>query len=145
MINTETPHGCAHPISCEQPEPEDGERNQQDNLDEPARVDVGKPLDGCLRPLGLLDHLDDRGQGRVRPDPGGLDNQTPALVDGGADHLVALALADGQGLAGEHRLVDRALARLDESVGRYPLARPDDESVAGDDLVYRDSLLTVAR
>ena len=52
-------------------------------------------------------------------------------VDGGPEHGVARRLVHRDGLAGEHRLVDRRGARADTAVDRDLLARPDPDHLAG--------------
>ena len=54
-----------------------------------------------------------------------------------AGDLGARADVDGHRLARQHRLVDRGRALLDDAVGRDLLSRPDDEEIAGDELVDR--------
>ena len=65
------------------------------------------------------------------------DDEPPERVDRRAGDGVPGATSTGNGLAGQHRLVDRGLALDDDAVGRDLLARPDDEEVADRELVDR--------
>ena len=90
---------------------------------EPERGAVGEPLAGRLGVLRLLDELDDLRERGVRADGGRAGAQRAVLVDRRADQLVAGRLVDRQALAGDHRLVDLALALLDLGVDRRPWRR----------------------
>ena len=105
---------------------------------QPERGPVGEPLAGGLGVLGLLDELDDLGERGVGADLGGPDPQGAVAVDGGADDLVAGLLVDREALAGHHRLVDLALALLDDAVDGDLGARADQQQVADGDLGGRD-------
>ena len=94
---------------------------------------------GALPDLGVLDQAGDLGQRGVGADPGGLDHEAAAGVDGGAGDGVAGADLDGHGLAGEQRGVDRRGALDDGAVGGDLLAGADDEAVADGELVDRDA------
>ena len=79
------------------------------------RVDAREALDEGLRrrPLRLraLDEVDDPRQRGVAPEPRDADLERAAAVDGAGEHFVARRLVDRQRLAGDRRLVDRALRR----------------------------------
>jgi len=57
------------------------------------------------------------------------------LVNGGPDDLVALTFLDGDGLAGDHRLVNSALPVDDDAVGRDLFAGTDLHAVAHGDIL----------
>ena len=87
---------------------------------------------------GLLDELDHLRQVGILARPGHLDGQRAGAVDGAADHLVVLFPGDRPGLAGDHGLVDLALAVDDPAVGGHLLAGPDQHLVARLQLIQRD-------
>src|SRR5215204_1514348 len=62
--------------------------------DEHRRDAVGQALQLALAGLGLLDQLDDLGQGSVGPDRSRLHRQHPASIDRGAGHPVTGGLVD---------------------------------------------------
>jgi len=68
---------------------------------------VGELDDAGFHGPSLLDLAGNLIQERILTGCGHLDEQRPGFVDATADHLVALALLDGDGLAGGNRLVDR--------------------------------------
>src|SRR6266542_498935 len=96
----------------------------------PTMIAVGQALAGRLGVLRLLDQLDDLGEGRVGPDLGGPHPQGPVLVDGRADDLVAWLLVERQALAGDHRLVDLAVAVDHLAVHRHLRSRAHQQQVA---------------
>ncbi len=122
----------------EPPDDRPDQRVDDDDGDEHARHPVDEPLDVGLARLGLPDALDDLSDRGVRADLRGLDAEDAVLVDRRADHLVARPLLDGDGLAGEHRLVDRRLPVDDDAVRRHLLAGMHLHHVAGRDLVDRN-------
>ncbi len=77
----------------------------------------------------------------VRADPGGLDHQPAARVDGRTGDAVADADLDRDGLAGQHRGVHRRGALDHHTVGGDLLAGPDHEAVAHRELGDRDAHL----
>ena len=82
----------------------DGE--EHDSGHEDPRDAVGETLRWRLGSLGFLDHPDDRCQGGVGADSRCFHRQASFLVDGAAEHIVALSLVDREGLTGEHGLVE---------------------------------------
>jgi hypothetical protein len=115
----QAPHGEGH------------DRARQHRGDEVARHDVRQALDRRAAALRLGHHRDDLRQQRLGTDPFGSDQQRTRAVDGRAGDGVALALADGDGLTRDHRLVDGAAALEDDAVDRDLLARPHAQSLAG--------------
>src|SRR5918995_344664 len=90
---------------------------------------VCEALDGGLRPLGLLDHPHDLGEGGVLADLRCREAERSARVDGRADHLVALVLRDGDRLTRDHRLVHSRPTRDDPPVDGDLLAGPYHDDV----------------
>ena len=76
--------------------------NDHDRGHEVACDLVDGALNRCLGTLGVTHHLDDLGQHRVLPDPGGAEAECAGLVDRGSDHRVALHLLDRNRLTGHH-------------------------------------------
>jgi len=113
--------------------PED--RVRDDRWDEVRRDAVGEILDVWLAGLGFLDCLDDLLERRVRTDLRRLNDEDTVLVNGGPDDLVALTFLDGDGLAGDHRLVNSALPVDDDAVGRDLFAGTDLHAVAHGDIL----------
>jgi DNA repair exonuclease len=62
-------------------------------------------------------------------------DEDTVLVNGGPDDLVALTFLDGDGLAGDHRLVNSALPVDDDAVGRDLFAGTDLHAVAHGDIL----------
>ena len=79
------------------------------------RVDAREPLDERLRRralrLRLLDQVDDARERRVAPERVTRTSSAPRPLMRAGKHLVARRLVDRQRLAGDRRLVDRALRR----------------------------------
>ena len=125
-------------VAEDHPRGEGDEPTDEGDEHQPERGPVGEALAGGLGVLGLLDELDDLGERGVGADPGGPGVQDAVAVDGGADDLGARALVDREALAGDHRLVDLAVAVLDDAVDGDLRAGADDEQVADDDLTGRD-------
>ena len=114
--------------------------------DEDGRDTVDEPLDRRLARLRLGDEARDLRERGLGADPRRAHDEAPVGVERRADDLVAGADLDRDGLAGEHRLVDRRLAELDDAVGGDLLARPHDESVADAELVDgHEHLLSAAQ
>ena len=109
-----------------------------DDRDEHGRDPVRETLHLGLAVLGVLDETRHRGQLGVGADPGGAHEQAPAGVDGGADHGIARADLDADGLPGEHGRVDRGRAGDDDAVGGDLLPGTDDELVTDDELCDGD-------
>ena len=127
----------------EGPDDEGQDGDADDGGHEVAGDDVGQPLDRRLGALGLLDQLDDLGQGGVLADPDGPEAEAAPLVDRRPDDGVAGPLVDGQALAGDHGLVDGGPALDDDAVDRDGLAGPDDEDVADAHVFDRHLALAV--
>ena len=121
-----------------------GERQRGDrdhHGDEHGRDPVGQALRLPLGGLRLLDQPHDLRQGGLGADPGRPHGEHPAGVDGRPGHVLAGGLLHGDGLAGQHRLVDRARAVDDLAVGWDLLARPDPQQVTDADLLDWDEHL----
>jgi hypothetical protein len=84
---------------------------------------------GAFEPCALLDQCDHLRQRRLRAHRRRPHRQPPVRVHRGPDDLVARRLLCRNGLAGQHRLVDRRRTGEDETVGRHLLARADEEDV----------------
>mmetsp|Transcript_4236 Transcript_4236/g.10699 ORF Transcript_4236/g.10699 Transcript_4236/m.10699 type:complete len:326 (+) Transcript_4236:1025-2002(+) len=78
----------------------------------PVRV----ALNRRFRHLGPLNHLDDLGKGRVRPNLRGLHVKQPGLVHRATNDWVALALEHGNAFSRDHGLVDVAAPTRHRSV-----------------------------
>jgi len=102
-----------------------------------------KALHRCLRSLGLGHQPDDPGQGGVGADRGRSHGEHPLAVDGGPGHGVAGTLVDGDGLAGEHRLVDGRRPVDHDPVDRDLLARADADDVAHPHPAHRHPVLAI--
>jgi len=87
------------------------------------------------RDWASFDCLDDLLERRVRTDLRRLNDEDTVLVNGGPDDLVALTFLDGDGLAGDHRLVNSALPVDDDAVGRDLFAGTDLHAVAHGDIL----------
>ena len=109
----------SHPRRKRQAAAEEGDEH------EPERGPVGEPLTGRLGVLRLLDELHDLRERRVGADLGRPHPKGPVLVDRRADHGVARLLVHRQALAGDHRLVDVAVALLDDRRRRAPWRRAE--------------------
>ena len=96
---------------------------------QPERRPVGQPLPGRLRVLCLLNQPDDLRQRRVSTDLGSAYPQRAVPVDGGTDDGDAGLLVYRQALAGDHGLVDLALALLDLPVHGYLRSRAYQQQV----------------
>ena len=130
-------------MSRERPGQERDRGHGQDDRHEDARHPVGQPLHRRLRPLGLGHQADDPGQGGVGADGGGPHREHPLAVDGGACHPVARPLVDGNGLAGEHRLVHRRRPVDHHPVDRHLLPGTDADEVAHPHPGHRHPVLAV--
>jgi len=82
-------------------------RGDSQHPERSAEHAVGELDDAGFHGPSLLDLAGNLIQERILTGCGHLDEQRPGFVDATADHLVALALLDGDGLAGGNRLVDR--------------------------------------
>ena len=85
-----------------------GDRNTDDEGNEITGDNIGEFLDGRAAALRLRDHVDDPREQRFAPHALCSDDDRPGPIDGRADHAIAGLLSDGDRLAGDHRLVDRA-------------------------------------
>ena len=97
---------------------------------QPERGAISQTLARRFGVLRLLNELDDLSQGGIDPDLGGPHPQRSGGVQRGADDLVAGRFVDRQTLAGDHRLVEVALAVLDDAVDRDLRAGANQEQVS---------------
>ena len=109
-----------------------------DHRQEVPRQAVGRPLERRLAPLGLGDQPEHLAERRLVADLLGPDLDHAELVDRPGVDRVARPLVDRQRLARQRRLIDGRPARDDRPVDGDPLAGPDDDEVADDDLRGRD-------
>ncbi len=141
MISTATALTSAKPIAGGGPKSAQATNvttaTSDDRRHEPAGDRVGEPLDRRARALRLGDHRDDLREQRIAADALGAHDEAAGAVDGGAGDLVARRLLDRHRLAGDHRLVDRAVALEHDAVDRHLLARPHPQALAGDDRFER--------
>ena len=119
------------------PDEERQRRRADDARHEPARDLVGKALHGRFFALGLAHDLDDLLEHGRLAQCLGRDDGRAGAVEAAADDLVAGCLVHRHALAGEHGLVDRALAADDRAVDRHALAGADAHPVVLRDLVDR--------
>ncbi len=131
-------HQALRRIAGQRPPERGRHRDGHDGGDEHAGDSVGEALDGGLAALGFLDQAHDLGQGGVGTDGSGPDGEDALAVDGGAGHPVTGSLVDGDGLAGEHGLVDRRAPLEHLAVDGDLLTGPDPHDVADADLLDRD-------
>src|SRR5206468_2187427 len=119
--------------------------DEDDGGHEVARHAVGDTLDGRFRALRLLHEADDLRQHRIGADPGRPHAEGARLIYRRADYGVAGLFGDRHRLTRYHRFVDRRTAVDDLAIDRDLLARPDDNDVAGGDVLDRQlALVAVA-
>ena len=106
---------------------DDGDRHHRRH--EVTRHHVGELLNRRTAALGLGHHLHDLREHRIRADALGFDHQAARAVHRGADDAVAGAFLHRDGLAGDHRLVDAAVAFGYHAVHRHLSPR---DAPAGD-------------
>ncbi len=128
-------------VGDEQPRDPGAEREDQDDGYEDSGDPVGEALHLGLAVLGVLHQPGHAGELGVGPDPGGLDEETPGGVDGGAGDGVADGHFDRDGFAGQHGGVHGGAALDDRAVGGDLLAWADDEAVADGERGHRDAHL----
>ena len=120
------------PAAAERERRHDGDPYRQH--DDGRRVDAREALDQRLgrRALRLraLDEMDDPRQRRVAAQPRDAHLERAAPVDGAREQRIAGRLVDRQRLAGDRRLVHRALSGDHLAVERHLLTRPDDQDRA---------------
>ena len=115
---------------------------------EPGEQDVERDLVGRLAPLGTLDEGDHTVEERLARLLRDLDHEPVGQEPGAAGdrRAVAAGFADhGGGLSGDRRLVDRAHALDDLSVGRDDLAGLDHDDVAALEICSGDLFEAAAR
>ena len=130
--------GAERPIAEHEPGAQRQHPTDQRYEDQPEGGAVGEPLTGRLRALRFLHELDDLRERGVTSDFRGTHSQGTVHVDRGTGYLVAGVLVHRQALARDHRLVDLAVAILDDPVGGDLGARSDDHQVADEHLSRGD-------
>ena len=128
-----------------EPADERRERDPDHDRNEDGRDAIDEALDGRLAGLCLGDEMRDLRESRVGADLRRLDHEASGHVDRRARDVIAGRNLHGDGLTGEHRLIERGAPFDDAPVGGDLLARPDDEQVAYHELVDRhEHLVAVA-
>ena len=119
----------------EQPAGERGERDRDHDRHEHGGDAVDEALDRRLSRLGLGDQPCDLRQRGLGPHLRRAHDQPPVRVDRRSRDLDTGLDLHRDGLARQHRLVDRRGALLDDAVGRDLLAGTDEEAVADAELL----------
>ena len=96
---------------------------------EVPRQAVGRPLEVGLAQPCLRDHADHLAERGLAPDLLGANLDRAELVERAGENPIRRPLVHRNRLAGQRRLIDRRAARLDRTVDRNPLARPDDHQI----------------
>src|SRR5438270_10502510 len=99
-------------------------RNNDHRWDEPACYFVGQTLNWRAAPLRLRHHLDDLGENGIASYSLGFNHDAAGLVDGAASDLIAIPFLQRDGLARNHRFIDRRTARDHATIDRYLLSGP---------------------
>ena len=115
------------------------------DVGQPERGTVGDVLGAGAGRLGPLHHVDDLGEVGLVAGLGDLDGQGALAVDRAADDVAAVALVDRPRFAGQHGFVEARSACAMIAVDRHPLARPDQDAVAGFELAHRHVLRLAVR
>ena len=113
-------------------------RDGHDRGHEPGGDAIGEALNGSAAALRLADHLHDSRQQGFGADALGAHDERSGRVDGCADHLAAGRFFDGNGFAGDHRLVDRTAAFEHDAIDGNALSGTDAQAVAGLHLFERN-------
>ncbi len=141
MISTATALTRAKPSAGCGPKTSQNSEGQHGHGDdgghEPAGDPVDQRLDGQLGALGRLDHTHDLRQHGLRAHLLSPKAEGARGVDRAADDFGALDLLDRDRLAGQHGLIDIRAAGQHRTVDRNAFAGPDDDHVAGRDLIDR--------
>ena len=87
---------------------------------------------------GLLDQMDQLGQGRIVPGIGHADMQQAVAVDRAREHLVVPRLIARHGLARDGALVHGRFALDDDAIRRNALAGAHDDDVIRQEVFYVD-------
>ncbi len=119
-------------------EQENERRGGQNGGQEEAGVAVGGAFERGFLFLGGGEQADDAAHRGFGADLSRTHLDAAKLVDGAGVNGVALALVDGEALAGEDGLIDGGAAGLDDAVGGDALAGTDDEEVAHGDFFGGD-------
>jgi hypothetical protein len=114
----------------ELPDDESDDARCDGHAGQELRGAVGQVLGARLRLLRLRHEAHDAGELGVLARAGDLHAERAFAVDRAGDHLVAFALLDRARLAGDHRLVEIALALAYGAVDRDALARAHEHEVA---------------
>src|SRR5207244_2908928 len=127
-------------------DPHDQSEDAGDDGDE-CEKDCGairQRLRARARGLRLLDKAHDIGECGVLARAGDFNAKRAAAIDRACDNLRALNLRHWHRFAGDHRLVDVALAAWDDAVGRHDSARPHQHEIAVTEHRNRDVLDALA-
>ena len=128
----------------QQPSGKRGSRHRQHRRHKPRGDHISKPLHRRAAALRLGHPRGDLREQGLAADPPRLDNQRARAVQRRADDPVAGRLRHRRGLAGEERLVHRALALHHHAVDRRFLARADAHPLADPDVADRHLALDAA-
>ena len=102
-----------------------------------AEIKVGQSLNGRLGTLRLLDEPDYAGEHGVASDTSRREDQPSPSVNRRAVNVIPGVLRHRGAFAGEHRLIHRGRAGLDNAVHRDSLPRPDNDPITDDYVVDR--------
>ncbi len=128
-----------------EPQDEGHRRHGDDGRDEDARHAVGETLDGRLRALRPLDHLDDLREEGLPAHLLGAHDERAGGVERAGEDARPRGLLDGDGLTRQHGLVHGARALCEDAVHRHLFAGPHAEQVAGEHRRERHVLLASIR
>ncbi len=138
-----TEHGLPEVAGGQPPDQERHRRGGQDDGDEDAAHPVGDALQGRLVALRLLHQSLQAGQDRFGGHRGDADDEDATSVLRPPRHQTARTAFHGQGLAGEHRLVDGRPSAHHLAVERHRLAGADADQGADGDALGRYELALV--
>jgi hypothetical protein len=136
--------GHAWVRSDERPDDEGHYGDGDDRRDKVRGDGVGQALDRSPASLGFTHHGDDPRQESVGADALRPHDEGARAVDGASGHRIADLFLHGKRLAGDHRLVDGALAVEHLAVHGDLLAGPDSQPVADRDVLKRNVLFRAA-
>ncbi len=121
------------------------DRDRDDRGHEPRRHAVREVLYRSARPLRLGHEPHDRSEKCVAPDALRLHHECPRAVHRSRHDAASGQFFDGDRLARDRRLVDGALAFLDDAVDRHPLSRTHAKAIGHHHLLERHVLLVSVR
>ena len=112
------------------PQQESDDGDNDDRWHEPCSDEIGEPLNRRPAALRFGDHVDDLRQHRIFAHAGRDHDETARAIDRTADDGVAGVFLDGNGLAADHGLVNRAVALVDDTVDRHFVTGTNTQPVA---------------